>query len=53
VTVTEHQEREHSVPCRHCHHRETWAWDALCPRCADDAAQAALDIQTTENEAAR
>lgn len=52
MTVTEHQEREHPVPCQCCH-RETWAWDALCNRCADDAAQAALDTATTENEAAR
>lgn len=48
-----HQEREHAVPCVRCHWFFTWSVDALCARCADDAAQAALDIATTENEAAR
>ena len=48
----EHQPREHAVPCRHCG-AETWAVDALCEWCAADAAQAALDIATTETQAAR
>ncbi len=50
--MTEHQPREHPVPCRYCQ-AETWAIDALCSWCAADEAQAALDIQTTETAAAR
>ncbi len=52
ISLAEHQPREHPVPCQGCG-AETWAIDALCPWCAADAAQAALDIQTTENEAAQ
>lgn len=50
--MTDHQPREHPVPCRYCHH-DTWSWDAVCPRCVYDEAQAALDVQTTETAAAR